>query len=336
MMGIFIRAPYDEFVTTETRFWHDSGVDLAVSSSGFRLDTQSLLSLLVGGLAFEAPARLHSAPRAPAGQLFRAFSDRQTALRRPDTSTDTYLLAFSGSVRGLAEDAPVDFLGMNIGEVTSIAVDFDPAAASFRTVVEVDIHPERIRSRGTTAMAGAGAQSREVLDRLVGRGLRAQLRTGNLLTGQLYVALDFFPGARPARLDWTRDPLELPTMPGGLEQLQGSVARILSKLDKVPADQMGQQALAAIGDLRALLGGSARLVDKLEVEVPGKMGDLMTEAAKALAAAQGVLSRDAPLQGDLRQALSELGRAARAFRVLSDYLERHPESLLRGKKGDRE
>ncbi len=333
-LRVFIRAPYDGFVTTGVRFWNDSGVDLAMDATGFRLDTQALMSLVVGGLAFELPPRAEPGVRAPPGTEFTAFADRRTAMRRPDIATDTYVLRFSGSVRGLSDGAPVDFLGMNIGEVTDISVDFDRAAATFGTMVEIDIHPGRLRSRGEVAASEAPPSSRDLLDQLVKQGLRGQLRTGNLLTGQLYVALDFFPDAQPVNLDWARRPIELPTMRGGLEQLQGSLARVLAKIDRLPTERLSREAMAAVGDLRTVLRNSGRLVSRMENEVPAKFGSLLTEATRALGSANQVLARDAPLQADLRRALADLGRAARSLRAFTDYLERHPESLLRGKRKD--
>ena len=94
--------------------------------------------------------------------------------------------------------------------------------------------------------------------------------------------------------------------------------------------------MAAVGDLRAVLKNSGRLVSRMESEVPAKFGSLLTEATRALGSAQQVLARDAPLQTDLRRALADLGRAARSLRVFTDYLERYPESLLRGKRRDAE
>jgi paraquat-inducible protein B len=333
--GIFVSAPYDEYVTTNVRFWHASGVDLTVDAAGVRVDSQSLASIIVGGIAFELPPRSPPGPLAAPMHTFTLFSGRDAALRRPDTRTDTYVLVFNKSVRGLSPGASVDFLGLNMGEVTDISLEFDPKKGDFQAIVEIDLHPDRLRSRVPEVNLESEADSRALLERLIGRGLRAQLRSGNLLTGQLYVAFDFFPGTPAVALDVSRKPLQLPTVPGGLDELQGSVVRILNKLEKIPTDKLGDEVVGAARELREVLRGSNRLVGKLETEVSGEGGSLFAEARKALGSAQQVLSSDAPVQRDLRDALSDLSRAARSLRALTDFLERHPEAILQGKAADK-
>jgi paraquat-inducible protein B len=332
--GIFVNAPYDEYVTNNVRFWHASGVDLTVDAAGVRLDSQSLASIIVGGIAFELPPRQAPGPLAAPMHTFTLFSGREAALRRPDTRTDTYVLVFNKSVRGLSPGASVDFLGLNMGEVTDISLDFDPKKGDFQAIVEIDLHPDRLRARAPVNLESE-ADTRSLIERLIARGLRAQLRSGNLLTGQLYVAFDFFPGTPPVALDVSRKPLQLPTVPGGLDELQGSVVRILNKLEKIPTDKLGDEVVGAARELREVLNGSKRLVGKLESEVSGEGNGLFAEARKALGSAQQVLSSDAPVQRDLRDALSDLSRAARSLRALTDFLERHPEAILQGKAADK-
>ncbi|OUL69579.1 MlaD family protein, partial [Paraburkholderia hospita] len=138
---------------------------------------------------------------------------------------DTYVLVFRESVRGLAVGAPVDFLGIVVGEVVAINTRYDPIAKQFSIPVEIHFFPERFTSRYLKDGAGGRVTTdrQRLAQTLVDHGLRAQLRTGNLLTGQLYVALDFFPNAPKAKVDWTTTPPEMPTIPGGLQSMQDSV-----------------------------------------------------------------------------------------------------------------
>jgi paraquat-inducible protein B len=299
---IFIDAPYARYVATTSHFWHESGVDVALDARGLRVETQSLLSILVGGVAFDAP----ETPRAPAaagGATFTLYRNRDAATRQAaNRQTERYLLTFHSSVRGLAAGAPVDLLGMTIGEVTSVDLELDPGKEGFEAVVSIDIHPDRLRLHGARP-GDPPPRTRALLDKLVAHGLRAQLRSANLLTGQLYIAFDFFPRAPAARLDWTQQPLRLPTTGGGLDELQGSVTRILAKIERLPTDQLGRNAVALTGELT----------------------ETLAEARRTLGSAQG-------LPKSAEDTLLELGRAARSLRALTDYLERHPESLLRGKK----
>ncbi|WP_322067383.1 MlaD family protein, partial [Burkholderia ubonensis] len=171
------------------------------------------------------------------------------------------VMNFNQSLRGLAVGAPVDFRGIVLGEVTNIGIDYDPKAKNFTMPVTMNIYPERLgqRFRETTESKGEAAR-RGIVERLVERGLRGQLRTGNLLTSQLYVALDLFPKAPAAKIDPARQPLELPTVPNELEELQVVVADIAKKLDKVPFEQIG-------ANLNSTLANADRLFKQLDTQV---------------------------------------------------------------------
>jgi paraquat-inducible protein B len=205
-MSVFIAAPYDQYVGKNSRWWHASGVDVRLDSSGFKVNTQSLAALLVGGIAFESVNGQKPSAAAPGGSEFLLAADQASALREPDGVAVTTVLYFDQSLRGLSAGASVDFRGIVLGEVRSVGVEFDPVKKSFRMPVTVDMYPARLgrsfaQTVGTNEDRSAGTQ---VLERMVARGLRGQLRTGNLLTGQLYVALDFFPNAAPAKIDTTQ------------------------------------------------------------------------------------------------------------------------------------
>src|SRR5262249_3965266 len=117
---VFVRAPYDQYVTPNTRFWQASGIDVSLTASGISVQTQSLLSILVGGIAFETPATEPILPAAAADTEFTLFSDRTEAFKLPARHPQTYLLVFKQSVRGLVAGAPVEFRGIPIGEVVDV------------------------------------------------------------------------------------------------------------------------------------------------------------------------------------------------------------------------
>ena len=145
-------------------------------------------------------------------------------MKQPDTEAEDYTLVFRQSVRGLEVGAPVDFRGVPLGEVTRIGVDYDPVSLDFTTPVEVRIYPGRLRARlpPHQAPAESPGSSEAQLRRLVEHGLRAQLRSENLLTGRLYVALDFFPLAPRIKPGPPRDRREIPTLPA--DDLEASLA----------------------------------------------------------------------------------------------------------------
>jgi paraquat-inducible protein B len=168
--------------------------------------------------------------------------------------------------------------------------------------------------------------------KFVQHGFRAQLRSANLLTGQLYVALDFFANAAPAAMDFTRKPPEIPTMPGSLAQLEESVAVIVKKLEKVPFDVIGEDLRKALTSLDTTLKAVARTAGRVDSDVIPELKETLANARRTFESAQRTLAQDSPVQSDLREALQEVSRASEALRALADSLERHPESLIRGKR----
>jgi len=326
-MTVFVSAPYDQYVGKNTRWWHASGVDVRLDSSGFKINTQSLAALLVGGLAFETVSGLKPQVQAPGGTHFALAADQASAMREPEGMPITTVFYFDQSLRGLSPGAPVDFRGIVMGEVRSVGVEFDPVKKSFRMPVTVDMYPARLGHSFAETIANDQERNAgpDLLERLVARGLRGQLRTGNLLTGQLYVALDFFPNAPPAKVDTTKEVVEVPTVPNSLDELQTQIASIARKLDKVPFEDIGN-------NLRDTLKTANILFRQLDGQVVPEMKDTLGEARKTFGEANQLLQKDSPVQSDLREALQQLTQTMQSLNALSDYLERHPESLIRGKQ----
>lgn len=333
-LRIFVNAPYEKFVGANSRFWHASGLDMQLNASGVTLRTQSLATILLGGIAFRAPEDANG-PVAQENTSFTLAGDEAAAMKVPDGPAQTMLLYFNQSLRGLSPGAPVDFRGVVIGEVKSIGVEFDRAEREFRMPVLVQIYPDRVRRRVGQEAPESKRTQEEQMRFMVGRGLRAQLRTGNLLTGQIYVALDFFPKAPKVQIDAMREPLELPTMPNSLDELQSQVQEIASKLNKVPFEEIGNDLRTSLATLNRTLASAEKLAGTLNNDVSPEITAAMKDARKTISSAERTLAQDSPLQTDMRQTLQELTRAAGSIRVLTDYLERHPESLLRGKPDDK-
>lgn len=334
---VFIKAPYDRFVTIDTRFWNASGIDLKLGAEGLQLNTESATAILAGGLAFETPPG-GDTEAAPAGQDFRLFPTRAEALKQPSSNAQIWQLRFTETLRGLSVGAPVDFRGIQIGEVIAISPDVDVDAADVGLQVDIAVFPERMQSRRDVTQDMSEADFRAFVDRLIKRGLRAQLRNGNLVTGQLYVAMDFFPNAGTAKIDWAGQPPQLPTQRGSLDELQATLSRIAAKIDRLPLDDIAAETRRAIAGLASAVERTEALMQRLDGlasnEVRAAVAETqqtMAEARAAVADGRRLLASDAPLQQDLRDSLQELSRAAQSLRHLADTLERNPEALLRGK-----
>lgn len=340
---IFIRAPFDQYVKTSTIFWHASGVDLSLDASGVKINTESMVSILLGGLAFETPHDRFDAPLAAPDSVFSLYPTRDEAMKHAET-VETYLLVFRESVRGLAVGAPVDLRGVTVGEVTKIDVALDSRNSDISIPVQIQFYPERLRAqyRGKLQQVKP-PDSRALLNSLVAHGFRAELKSGNLLTGQLFVALDFFPKAPPAKIDWSTKPPRLPVVPGSMDQLQKKLMQIAQKIEKIPLEELAGDARKTIQSLDVTLKSAEKLMKNVDEAVIPEARSVLVEARqsledlrKTLGGANQVLAGDAPVQLDLRETLREVSRAAQSLRVLGEYLEQHPESLIRGKREDKQ
>ena len=259
VLKIFVNAPYDKFVYPGTRFWNASGIDVSVGADGLNVRTESLVALLVGGVSFDLPPELAPTESAAANATFTLYRDRVTALRATDPNARRYVLHFNESLRGLSVGAPVTFLGLPAGEVSSVGLAFDAASATIRPRVVITFSPERLLAYGNvpaevqpfkTAMQDPQKRG-AILRRLVeDRGLRAQLKTGNLLTGQLYVAFDYYPGAAKVKLDLRQPEIELPVVPGTFAVLEAKLTSILDKIDKMPLEAIGSNHQERPGEPR--------------------------------------------------------------------------------------
>jgi paraquat-inducible protein B len=332
-VAVFVNAPYDRFVTAGSRFWHASGIDVQVDANGLKLDTQSLVSVALGGVSFDTPAEEDAHRPSPNGQIFALSRDREQAMRRIEMQVVNFISLFDESVRGLSVGAPVDFHGMTIGDVANIALDVNEKDIKPRMAVTMHLYPSRLEALAKDK-ASLGALNRLSMEKVVARGLRAQLRSASLITGQLYVALDFFPGASRTKMRRYQGMEVVPTQPGGGTDLQQTIARIALQIERMRLDQLAASLRGSLHTLDSTLQHTDHLVTGLDKQgLPQTLATLKS-LQQTLDTARQTLRPDAPLQQDLRDAAQQVSAAARSVQALSDELERHPESLLRGKPGD--
>lgn len=332
-VAVFVNAPYDRFVTSDSRFWHASGIDVQVDANGLKLATQSLVSVALGGVSFDTPQDLVGRRPPANGQVFALAGDRDQAMRRVEPHVLNFLLLFGESVRGLSPGAPVDFRGITIGDVANIALDAEARDGKPRMAVTVRIYPSRLEALAE-GKRSLGAISKLSMRNVVARGLRAQLRNASLITGQLYVALDFFPDAPKARVSEYHGLEVVPTVPGALSDLQQTMMRIARQIERMQLDGLSADLRRTLGTLDGTLKHADSLVSGIDRQgLPQTLATLKS-LQQTLDAARQTLRPDAPLQQDLRDAAQQVSAAARSVQALSDSLDRHPESLLRGKPGD--
>jgi paraquat-inducible protein B len=318
---IFVRTPYDERVRSNSRFWNASGIDLSLNTTGFRLETESLVSMLIGGIAFDQPTG-SAADLANTETVFPLYASHEDAEKQHFARTVTWQLDFDQSVRGLNVGAPVEFRGIQIGQVTNVRLYLDEASGEFKIPVLVEIDPERFRGRDAPE-----AESKAFIDRLVASGLRAQLKSGSLLTGQLFVSLDIFENAKPAQVVWNAPIPEFPTMPTPLEEITNNLTRLVERLGKIPVEQIGADLSASLKALRVTLQQSEGVAPALK--------DTLAKTQTVLESANGLIGPDSTVNTELRRALLELSEAARALGLAADQFQTQPNSLIFGKKGSK-
>ena len=333
-VDVFIRAPHDQYVTNATRFWEASGIDVKLSASGVDLETESLASIVIGGIAFQSPDEGVAAEPADDNAAFRLYKNRATALAHRDVVIVPMAFRFNQSLRGLSVGAPVDFRGVVVGEVTDIRPQYENQHVYM--VALANTYPERMAGRniGTTRQE-LGLNRQQSMDLLVKGGMRAQVRTGNLLTGQLYIAIDIFKDAKPAQIAWNEKPPRFPTVEGAFSGIEENISQITKKIAAMPLDDIGKDTKKALETLDTTLKTIDAAVKQINAKVTPELSDALVDLRRSLADVNSLLAQDSPLQEDLRNALRDVSRAAASARVLLDYVEQHPESLIRGKSEEK-
>ncbi|MFV0455330.1 MAG: intermembrane transport protein PqiB [Pseudomonas sp.] len=330
---VFVNAPYDNFVTDDTRFWNASGVDVSVAADGLTVNTESLSAILAGGIAFRAPNYSPNAKAAAEDSEFKLFSDIRKAMAPADGPARYVQMHFDQTLRGLNVDAPVEFLGIPIGRVVSVKLDYDEKSKHFPVIVGAVIFPSRLGAAHEKLPQGPDGDTHEhaarVMQMLVDQGLRAQARTGNLLTGQLYISLDFYPNLPKAIVSQSTLPIVIPTIAGSFDKLQEQLQAIVDKLSKLPVEAVADNLNGSLAELRQTL-------KQVNGNILPQLQRTLERSEKTLENANQMLTDGSPQRQQLGDTLEEVQRAVRSVRVLSDYLSRHPESLIRGRDGSEE
>jgi paraquat-inducible protein B len=351
---VFVRAPYDKYVSDQTRFWDASGLSVKVGGNGVEVQLESLRALLLGGIAFDTQKGSAQAAASADGHVFPLFVNKDAAEAASYSRKIALVGYFPGSVRGLAAGADVTLHGLKVGQVTDVQIIYDPAKQEILAPVHFEVEPERIVGIGRHAVTDVGA----AVDMLVGRGMRATLQSANLLTGQMLVALEFVPDAPPATVTRQDGAFVIPTSDSGsISGLEASAAELLRKVNSIPFDSLGRnldQTTAGLNDLvngaqmkqvmtslnttlssardmvRNLDAGLAPTMKKLP-DIAANLQKTMTDANGLVVSLQSGYGDNTQFNRDLDHLMIQLNDAVRSIRSLADLLERHPEALIKGR-----
>lgn len=337
---VFIDSPYDQFVTENSRFWNASGLDFSLGASGLNFKTQSLVSLLTGGVAFaDPPGRYGQETRlAQANSVFVLETTEERAMSDPHGQAYPVRMKFSNSVRGLQAGAPLDFKGINLGEVSAISLEYDSKSKESFAVVDAIVYESRL-GVVLNSKNQSGSRVNEIginkIKEFFASGLRGQLRFANIFTGQLYVALDYFPDEPPLpKPDLSQDPFMIPTVGGSFDQIQDNLNQVIRKLKDLPLDSIGES-------LDSALQGVAGLVNNLDSKTMPEINKALRQASRSLNGADKLVNNmddtlrpDGALMSEINIMLRELTRTLRSFRAISDFLQAEPSSIIRGRQKD--
>ncbi len=351
---IFVHAPYDRHVVRETRFWNSSGFSVNTGAQGLHLELQSLKSLLSGGIAFRNPGSAESHAQSPPETVFELYEDEPKADIGLYSEGVRYVSYFQSSIRGLAKGSAVQMFGKQLGSVTDVDLVKDPRpghqgqlAARVAYVLQAERALDTV-DRG--ALQGEGMRS------LVQNQLRVVLASSSLLTGQKELSLEFVPGSKPVPLASEGDETVLPSEGQDLNDLTSSLSQIANKVNSIPFEEIGNNANKALASLDRTVGGpelqsAIASLDSTLKEVGQLAREAKTDLGPALARlprisekleqavnqaeaafGQSGYGSDSKTQRNLDRMMSQVTDAARSIRLLTDYLNRHPESLVSGRK----
>lgn len=352
---INVRAPYDQWVHENSRFWNTSGISLKLGAEGVQLQVDSFKAAVLGGITFDTSTRF-KAPQAEAGHGFALYPTEELANAAALSSLSRLATYFRGSAGGLSPGAPVMLLGFRVGTVTAVTLQYDTGDGHARVRADFVVDIERIKPAGGRPMPPFP----QYWTSLVAEGLRVHLKGGNLLTGQQQLSFEIDPDAAETQVEREGDTVVLPASQeggGGLDELLSSASSLLKKVGQIPFAAIG----ASLND--TLSGASGIVHDPKLKQVIAQLNGTLAAAQELVrhvdAAATPALRRlpaiadklDATL-GELRGLVSSVGAgsagtskfardldgllvqvtdASVSVRAVADLLSRHPEALIRGR-----
>ncbi|MEJ5111982.1 intermembrane transport protein PqiB [Erwinia billingiae] len=280
---LFIAAPYDRLITTNVRFWKDSGIAVDMSASGMRVEMGSLTTLFSGGVSFDVPDGWELGQVAQNQSEYKLFDDQRSIQDSLYTAHKDFLMFFTDSIRGLQPGAPIEFRGIRLGTVAEVPFKSTVLAqqldTDYRIPVLIRIEPDRFQS-----MLGKDFNIEQHLKDGINNGLRASLKSANLLTGSLYIDLDFYKNAKPFTGPRTLSGYELiPTVSGGLAQIQQKLMDALDKVNNLPLNPLLNQATSTLKQSQKTIQELQKTLDNInQITSSQSMKDLPADMQKTL------------------------------------------------------
>lgn len=351
--GIFIDEKYQNLVGTNSKFWVSSGLQLNVGANGIDLKLPSVESLLRGRVAFGEVSGESRGGEISDGVLFPLFADLKEAEASAFESEGEFLLLFEQSVRGLSEGAPVEFRGLRVGRVGRISYSLIDNVNESQTPVLIQLSRHLLEEHFPPQLMDEGGGG---INHALELGLRASLKSSNLLTGQMYVDMDYYPEEGPSRMRVQEDFVILPTIESGLGQIEEKVTALLEKFNDAPinsllteleetavqakltmdtlnerlvgAGPLLTESQATLQDVRTSLDSLNKLISSKDTQnIPADLRETLASINSTLKP----LSAEGAVYGDLRRTLDELRSATRSVEITAKTISEKPNSLIFGK-----
>jgi paraquat-inducible protein B len=353
---VFVFQPYDSLVKAGSKFWKISPLRLSLASGGVSANLAPASTLLAGGIDLEGPAD-PNAVQAPAEAEFTLYASHAAARQGLSGPTVRYDFAFTGTGGDLDEDSGVTLLGFQIGEVEAAHLAYDEHTGKPYTTVTALLYPEQLGVNKPDASSGQDWRSATdaKIRKLLRFGYRARLQQTPALLGNLSIALVENGKAGPADLIEDGPNPRIPSVSGSADvaDIASQADQILSKINQIPITEIGNDLKRVTQQLNKLVSSPQTThalahvnstlaeVDQLLGQVQPQIGPLLTKLNQAAGqisdtalAAHQLLGSDGTNTDNLPDTIRQLDEAARSIRTLTDYLSRHPEALIRGKRPD--
>ena len=345
---IFIEAPHDALVSKRSRFWNVSGIDVSIGMDGIKAELASLSSLLMGGIAFETPLGSSQQKPAKADHTFALYSNHEDAAQGRFTLSYPYILKFSHSVKGLQIGAPVEFKGLTVGRVNDVQL-VSLASTSQSLEVTIALEPQRFDADALASQQQLNA----LLNPLIQQGLRAQIKSGNLLFGSRFIELVYLDAqalkntqasAKAGLITQSGLP-QIPTLDEPLDKLERQLADVAGAMSRFPIEGIGQQMNESLKALSNILGvfdqqktaqalhGTIANTQKATAHMEGAVADArvtLQQLTKTLKSVDYTIAPDSQLHAEFLETLQSVSEASDSFDRFVEELYRYPNSLVFG------
>jgi paraquat-inducible protein B len=355
---LFVKSPFDQHLSGETRFWRAGGLDITKKNSGIEIEKPSITSLLQGGVAFAdmkpTPGRRDSANDDQSDPVYTLYDNKSSAQGELTGPSAAFaLVPPHSSLHGLTSGAPVTLQGVKVGRVTGSHLHYSLDHHDIETSATIALYAEPlgITGHGDSSKPASKARITAAIGDLVKHGMRARVASGGLILGGEKVVLDMSGGHGEKSLDRSSKPPRIPmaASSGGISEIASELGEIASKINAVPIEDIGRNLQQTTANARKLTGSpeirqalanlnhSMANLEEITARTNREIGPTLkslrgaADAAEAAARQIDQVAGGYGAQAGFAELVDELIRTARSIRVLADYLQQNPDALLWGK-----